>query len=356
MQVEVNLRTVPIEGLVEAARMLEHAGVDVIADSEVRRDPMLTMALLAGSTGRVGLASAVSIAFARSPMVLAYGARNINAMSHGRFHLGLGTQVKQHVLRRFSGEWSSPGPRFRDYVQAVRDVWAAWEGGGPLEHRSEHYMLDLMTPEFDLGPDSYRAVPIELAAVNAFNVGVAARLADGLRLHAFTTPAFIREVVRPNVESQAMAAGRHAGAVELIGGGFIATGSTDQQVESARETARRRIGFYGSTRTYRTVLDHHGWSDLGDELRHLSDAGEWEKLGSTVPDEVLETFVTCGTYEELIPLLQERYLGVVDRIQLPWPGGEDNSRVDWDGFGCLVARVRGLGPSSGPSGADERSN
>ena len=353
VEVEVNIRQVPLHLVGDAARSLESAGVDVVADSEVRRDPYLTMAVIAGVTERIRLATAISIAFSKSPMVHAYSARNLNELSHGRFHLGLGTQVKQHVIRRFGSDWGRPGPHLEDCVVAIRDIWHTWETGDPLVHRSEHYSIDLMTPEFDLGPDPHGAIPIEIAAVNSYNIGVAARLADGLRLHAFSTAAYIREIIKPTVEQAVHAAGRSPDSVRLIGGGFIATGETEQEVESARETARRRVGFYGSTRTYRPVLEHHGWGELGEELRRIVDAGQWDRLAAAVPDEVLEAFVCAGTYAEIVPELAARYLGTVDRVQLPWPGGEHGTAFDRDRFRAFIAEIHAFdaGGGSEPEGA-----
>lgn len=345
VEVEVNVRQVALPLVADAARLLEQAGVDVVADSEVRRDPFLTMAVMAGVTDEIHLATAISLAFTKSPMVYAYSARNLNELARGRFHLGLGTQVKQHVIRRFSSEWGRPGPHLEDCVVAIRDIWRSWETGERLDHQSTHYSIDLMTPEFDLGPDPNGAIPIEIAAVNSYNIGVAARLADGIRLHAFSTAAYIRDVIRPMVEHEVVKAGRSLDAVRLIGGGFIATGDSEQSVEAAREAARRRIGFYGSTRTYRPVLEHHGWGSLGEELRRIADAGDWDRLAAAVPDEVLEAFVCSGTYTEIVPELAKRYQGTIDRVQLPWPGGENGNVFDRDHFRDFVAEIHALSPA-----------
>lgn len=339
MQVEVNVRSVAIEALAVSASLLQSAAVDVIADSEVRRDPFLTAAMLSTTTDQVALASAVTIAFARSPMVVAYGARNLNEMSRGRFRLGVGTQVKRHVLRRFGARWESPGPMLRDYLQVLRDIWSAWEHSIPLAHESAHYTIDLMTPEFDLGPDPFGPIPIEVAAVNSFNVGVAASLGDAIRLHAFSTPEFVRRSVVPTLVEAAMASPRGADRpFDIIGGGFVATAADEEGVESQRAAARRRIAFYGSTRTYLAVLETHGWAELGTDLRALADAGRWEDMADIVPDEVLDEFVTSGTYDQIPPLIASRYGGTLTRVQVPCPPAD----ADWDAFGSMIERLHAI--------------
>lgn len=336
VQVEVNVRSVAIKALAASASLLQSAAVDVIADSEVRRDPFLTAAMLSTTTDQVALASAVTIAFARSPMVVAYGARNLNEMSHGRFRLGVGTQVKRHVLRRFGARWESPGPMLRDYLQVLRDIWSAWEHSIPLAHESAHYTIDLMTPEFDLGPDPFGPIPIEVAAVNKFNVGVAASLGDAIRLHAFSTPEFVRRSVVPTLVEAAMASPRGADRpFDIIGGGFVATAADEEGVESQRAAARRRIAFYGSTRTYLAVLETHGWAELGTDLRALADAGRWEDMADIVPDEVLDEFVTSGTYDQIPPLIASRYGATLTRVQVPCPPAD----ADWDAFGSMIERL-----------------
>lgn len=332
MQVEVNVRGLDLERVPDAARRLEAAGVHVLADGEIRRDPFISLALAAAATERIGLASAITIAFARSPMVSAYSARNLHEISGGRFSLGLGTQVKRHVLRRFSGSWDRPGPQLRDYVQAVRAIWRCWDEGVALDHHGPYYQIDLMSPEFDLGPDPNGPIDLAVAAVNAYNLETAARYADTVRLHAFCTPAYLREVIVPQLDRSSP---EGAGRPTIVGGGFIATGADEAEVAAARETARGRIGFYGTTRTYRGVLEHHGWGGLADDLRARSDAGRWSELADLVDDEVLDTFTTSAPYAGIGEAVRARYGGIVDRVQFPCPSLDD----DWDGFAEAVASV-----------------
>ncbi len=319
MRVEATLGDAPWDEIPRLARAIEAMGFDGIAQPELKRDPFLPLALAAVSTDRVRLATAVAIAFPRSPTVIAYTARNLHDLSRGRFVLGLGTQVKGHIERRFGVAWDSPGPRLREYVQAVRAVWATWQHGTPLEFRGRFYSLSLMTPEFDPGPSEYGLPKIHLAAVNPYNLRLAGEVADGLRVHPFSTPEYTREVIWPHVVRGARRAGRTLDDFELVAGGFIATGATAEEVQAARERVRYRIAFYGSTRSYRPVLEHHGWGRLNDVLHRLAGQGRWDELATAVPDEVLDAFCISGTYEEIASAVSLRLEGLVDMVTFPLP-------------------------------------
>lgn len=319
MHVEATLDDVPWEEIPRLARAIEAMGFDGIAQPELKRDPFIPLALAATATTRVRLATAVAIAFPRSPTVVAYTARNLHDLSQGRFVLGLGTQVRGHIERRFGVPWDSPGPRLRECVQALRAIWTTWEHGTPLSFRGRFYSLSLMTPEFDPGSSEYGLPKIHLAAVNPYNLRLAGELADGLRIHPFSTPEYTREVIWPNVMHGAQRAGRSLEDFELAGGGFIATGPTEEAVQAERERVRYRIGFYGSTRSYRAVLEHHGWGDLNDQLHRLAAQGRWDELAAAVPDEVLDAFCVSGTYDTIVPEVRARLEGLVDTITFPLP-------------------------------------
>ena len=325
MKVETNLREVPLTEVPAAARLAEELGFDSVAQAEVRRDPFISLTLAATTTSRVMLAPAVAIVFPRSPMIVAYMSRNIQELSQGRFTLGMGTQVKGHIERRFSTEWGRPGPRLREYVLALRAIWDCWQNGTPLHFEGEFYRFTLMTPEFSLGPTPYHPIPIQIAAVNTYLARTAGELCDGLRLHSFTTPAYIRDVIWPNVIRGAQKAGRSLDNFQMIGGGFIATGADEEAVTKAREWVRRRIAFYASTRTYLPVLEHHGWEGINPELRKLIAQNRWDELASLVDDEILDTFCTSGTYDEIVEAARKRLDGLVDMISFPLP--EDASKA-----------------------------
>ena len=245
-------------------------------------------------------------------------------MSHGRFVLGLGTQVKGHIERRFSTVWGSPGPRLREYVLALRAIWETWQNGTPLNFKGDFYAMDLMTPEFSPAPLDVPPPKVQIAAVNTYNIQLAGELCDGLRIHPFSTPAYTREVIWPNVEIGAKRSGRSLETFEMVGGGFIATARGDEDVQKAREQARYRIAFYASTRTYLPVLEHHGWGAMNGDLRRLIAQQRWGDLASVIPDDVLDEFCVSGTYTEIIPRIAARSAGVVDCIGFPLPKNLDS--------------------------------
>ncbi|WP_324275556.1 LLM class flavin-dependent oxidoreductase [Blastococcus brunescens] len=248
--------------------------------------------------------------------------------------------MKRHMEHRFGVAWDSPGPRLRDYVQALRAVWRSWHTGEPLAHWGPFYSLDLMTPEFSPGPAPHGPIAVDIAAVNPYNLELAGELCDGVRLHVFSTPGYVRDVVRPRLEAGAACAGRDLGTgFEVYGGGFVATGATAADAEQARERARARVAFYGSTLAYLPVLEHHGWGGLRAELRELVRQERWGDLAAVVPDEVLDEFCTTGTYQELAPALARRWAGLVTTVQVPAPVPFS---PQWEGFADACAAVSRL--------------
>ncbi len=343
MRIETSLGAVTIPEIAEKSKRIEAMGFDRVTASELKRDPFLPLAIAAEHTGNIELATSVAIAFPRSPTIVAHMARDLNDLSSGRFVLGLGTQVKGHIERRFATEWSSPGPRFRDYLAAVRAVWDSWDGDGALKHDGPFYKLSLMTPEFSPGPSQYRRPPVQIAGVNRYNLRLAGEVCDGLRVHPFATRRYMEETIWPAVREGAEKSGRDLKSFEMIGGGFIATGATVEEVSTASERARYRIAFYGSTRTYLPVLEAHGWGNLNGTLRRLVAEGKWEALAGAVPDEVLGEFCIAATYDEILPKIKQRYEGVVDTISLDLGVSEDEERMRQ-----LVSDVKALHPVDTP--------
>lgn len=319
MKIETLIPDGAFEQIPALARQLEEIGFDGLGQPELKHDPFVTLALAASTTERLSLATSVAIAFPRSPMVIAYQARDLQRISRGRFVLGLGTQVKGHIERRFSIVWDSPGPRLRDYVLALRAIWDAWQNGTPLNYEGRFYRFSLMTPEFDPGPLPYPPIPIQIAAVNPYNARLAGELCDGLRVHPMTTPGYLRDVLWPQVREGAARSGRDLRDFRMVGGGFIATGADEAEVQAAREHARYRIAFYASTRTYLPVLEHHGWGDLNPRLRRLIAEGRWADLAGVIPDEVLDEFCASGTYDTIAARVRQRLEGLVDVLQLDPP-------------------------------------
>jgi probable F420-dependent oxidoreductase len=307
------------------ARLAESLGFDGLVFGEIRTDPLLDATLAISATQRIQVATNVLIAFPRSPMVVAYATRNLQALSGGRFTLGIGTQVRGHITRRFAAPWDSPGPRLREYVESLRAIWACWQDGTPLDYQGRFYQFTLMTPEFNLGPSAH-STRVNVAAVNAFNIATAGMLCDGLTLHSLLTSAYLRDVIWPILERGARSAERSLERFELSGSSFLVWGPTAEAVSFGREQVRRRVAFYSSTRAYAPVLEHHGLHELGPALRKLIAENRWEELVTEVSDDVLDLFCIAGVYEEIADKVQEQLGGLVDRIHISLP--RDNNKSD----------------------------
>ena len=305
--------------VVSAAERAEAMGFDYFASPEISADPFLPLAPVALATQRIGLRTAVAVAFPRSPMVVAEIAWGLQVNSRGRFTLGLGTQVKGHNERRFSVPWVEPAKRLREYVESLRAIWRCWEHGEPLRYEGSHYRFTLMTPEFSPPPSGLPPVPIYIAAVRPTMIRLAGRVCDGVRLHGFCTRRYLSEVAVPGLEDGLARAGRPRRHFEICGGGFVATGRDEAAVARALEMIRYRIAFYGSTRTYLPVLSLHGWDDLGASLHRLSKEGRWQEMAAQVTDDVLHAFTAVATYDGLRKAVEARFGGFTDSIELGLP-------------------------------------
>jgi probable F420-dependent oxidoreductase len=312
MRVTHRLASQSLASIPAEAAWAESIGYDAISKNETAHDSFVPLTLAAISTTRAMLQTSVAIAFPRSPMITAYTARDLQDLSRGRFRLGLGTQVKGHIERRFSTAWESPGPRLREYVQALKAIWTAWETGERLEYKGKHYQFSLMTPFFSPGPGEFPPPPVYTAAVNAYNCQVAGEVADGLMLHSLTSPEYVRDVVRPALARGADRSGRDATKIAVSGGGFLVTGSNRSAIRATQAEVRKRIAFYASTRTYHSVLAPHGFEEIGQRLHEMSLRGEWAEMGELVSDEMLEAFTVSGEYDEIAAEFDRRYGGLVD--------------------------------------------
>src|SRR5918992_4891945 len=314
MRVLYHLRSKDLRAVAAEAAWAESIGYDGISSNETAHDPFMPLTLAATATSQVTLETHVAIAFPRSPMVLAYTARDLQDLSRGRFRLGLGTQVKGHIERRFSTKWESPGPKLREYVQSLRHIWDCWASGRQLDYLGKFYQFSLMTPFFSPGPSQYPPPAIFTAAVNAYNCRVAGEVSDGLMLHSLTSPDYVRQVVKPNVAKGAKQAGRDPSEVRTSGGGFIITGPDQSSLNAMKEEVRRRIAFYASTRTFSSVLQCHGFEEVGQRLHQMSLQGEWSDMTRLVSNEMLETFVIIGEYDEIADKFAQGYGGLIDEV------------------------------------------
>jgi probable F420-dependent oxidoreductase len=306
-----------------AARAAEEAGYDGVWTAEVKHDPFLPLAVAATHTSRVDLGTSIAVAFGRSPMTLANVADDLQRYSDGRFVLGLGSQIKTHIEKRFSMPFSHPAPRMREMVLAIRAIWRSWHEDEKLDFRGDFYTHTLMTPNFNPGPNPNGPARIMLAAVGELMTEVAGEVADGMLCHGFTTEAHLRNTTIPALERGLAKAGRTRADVEVKAGGFVVTGNSAEEMAEKAVATRKQIAFYGSTPAYKVVLDEHGWGDLQPELNRLSKLGRWDEMGTLIDDEVLHTFAVVAEPQDLAREIVARYGDVVDRISFTPPEGGD---------------------------------
>jgi probable F420-dependent oxidoreductase len=328
MKVDVMLRGTGLAELATEAREREAAGIDGLWSYEGPHDPFLPLMPVAEHTSRVALGTAIAVAFARSPMTTAYAAHDLQVHSKGRFLLGLGSQVKPHIERRFAMPWGQPARRMREYVQALRAIWTAWNEGERLAFRGEFYSHTLMTPFFSPPPSPYGPPAVYLAAVGDRMTRTAGEVCDGLLPHPFTTERYLREHTLPVLEEGIAASGRSRADVAIAFSGFVVSGTTEEEMAAAARGVREQIAFYGSTPAYRTVLDLHGWGELGIELNRLSrgtDADRWQRMGELVDDEVLNTFAVVAEPDRLGEAVLTRFGGLVDRFTFYTPYHHDDA-------------------------------
>ncbi len=312
-----------LAGAGTAAKEQEAAGYSGFWTAETSHDPFLPLLLAAEHTETIELGTSIAVAFARNPMTLANTGWDLQEFSKGRFILGLGSQIKPHITKRFSMEWSKPAARMREMVLAIRAIWASWETGDKLDFRGDFYTHTLMTPFFDPGPNPYGNARIFLAGVGELMTEVAGEVCDGFLCHGFTTERYLREVTIPALDRGRAKAGRAPLAdsddFEIVGPSFVVTGNTDTDLVKAAQGTRQQISFYGSTPAYRPVLELHGWGGLQDELNAMSKQGKWTEMADVIDDEVLNTFAVVGAPESIGPELRARYGDVIQRISFYAP-------------------------------------
>lgn len=306
-----------------AAKEQEAAGYSGFWTAETSHDPFLPLLLAAEHTETIELGTSIAVAFARNPMTLANTGWDLQEFSKGRFILGLGSQIKPHITKRFSMEWSKPAARMREMVLAIRAIWASWETGDKLDFRGDFYTHTLMTPFFDPGPNPYGNARIFLAGVGELMTEVAGEVCDGFLCHGFTTERYLREVTIPALDRGRAKAGKaplaESDDFEIVGPSFVVTGNTDTDLVKAAQGTRQQISFYGSTPAYRPVLELHGWGGLQDELNAMSKQGKWTEMADVIDDEVLNTFAVVGAPESIGPELRARYGDVIQRISFYAP-------------------------------------
>jgi probable F420-dependent oxidoreductase len=289
----------------------------------------MPLLLAAEHTTQLELGTSIAVAFARNPMTLANTGWDLQAYSKGRFILGLGSQIKPHITKRFSMEWSHPAARMREMILAIRAIWDTWLNGTKLDFRGDFYTHTLMTPFFT--PDAadlegFGVPKIFLAGVGTLMTEVAGEVCDGLLAHGFTTEAYLREVTLPALERGLSKAGKQRSDIEISCPTFVITGTNEEEFRAADKGVRQQIAFYGSTPAYKGVLEKHGWSELQPELNRLSKQGEWVQMGTLITDDVVDAFAVRGEPEEIPKLILARYGDVIDRVTFYTPYKSDPDR------------------------------
>jgi probable F420-dependent oxidoreductase len=316
VRLDLGLMTFDLSAVAAYAGRAEALGFGAIWSAETRHDPFLPLAVASTTTSRIGLGTAIAIAFARSPMILAHIAWDLQKASGGRFVLGLGSQVKAHNERRFSVAWEPPAPRMREVVLALRAIWGSWQQGTPLAYHGRSYRFDLMTPFFNPGPIEEPRIPVYLAGVNPQMCRVAGEVGDGLHIHSFHSARYLRECVHPAVQEGLARAGRSRADFTFRASTMVVLGDTEEERRRRARAVKQQIAFYASTRTYQSVLAIHGLEDLAPRLHARSLAGDWEGMADLITDEMLDLFAVSGSFESIGELIRERYRGLYDRTQL----------------------------------------
>lgn len=299
----------------DRAAAMEAFGYDGLLTAELSHDPFFPLVAAAQRTERVELRTGIAVAFSRNPMLLANIAWDLQELSKGRFSLGLGSQIKAHITKRFSMPWSKPAARMQDMVEAIHAIWDSWDAGERLDHRGEFYQHTLMTPMFDPGPLAHGRPKIILAAVGPLMTKVAGRVADGFVSHSFQTEAYFRDITLPALAAGAAERGRELSDLEISMPMFIVTGTTEEEMAKSAQETKQRVAFYGSTPAYKGVLDHHGWGDAQPELNRLSKEGKWVEMADVIDDEMLDAFAIVAEPNGIAPVIEERFGDIVHRTQ-----------------------------------------
>jgi probable F420-dependent oxidoreductase len=300
------------------AREVEEQGYDGAWSTETGHEPLLILAAAAPTTERLQLGTGIVVAFGRSPMITATMANDVQLLSKGRLLLGLGSQIKPHIEKRYSMPWSHPAARMREYILAMHAIWASWNDGTKLDFRGDFYTHTLMTPFFSPGPNPYGPPKVFLAAVGELMTEVAGEVADGILIHGFSTEQYVREKTMPALARGLAKSGRSAESFQVSYPGFVITGN-DAEREVASKMVKAQIAFYGSTPAYRPVLELHGWGDLQPELNGLSKRGEWGTMAGLIDDDVLDAFAVTAEPSDVASRVRERFGDVIDRFSFYAP-------------------------------------
>jgi probable F420-dependent oxidoreductase len=327
MLLDAALPPVPLQAVPGIAKEAERLGFNTLWSSETMHDPFLPIALAAEHTRELKLGTAVAVSFARSPTTMAYTAWDLAQTSGGRFFLGLGTQIKAHIERRFGMTWpESPVAQLREQINAMRALWQTWQTGERLNYRGNYYRLNLMSPFFNPGPIEHPEIPVYIAGVNTGLARLAGEVGDGFLVHPFHTPDYLKDVILPAIKQGTDKSDRETKVVSILVTAFVISDAVE------REFTRQQIAFYASTPSYRPVMAQHGWGRAAEDLSALAARGKWAEMPGIITDEMLAIFATIAPPGNLPAALKDRYTGVADRLSLYKPFDPAEVPVFWESF------------------------
>lgn len=332
MKIDTQMRDFNPGQVAEQAQRFEGMGFDGVWTFEAAHDPFLPLAIAATSTKNINIGTNISVAFGRSPFAMAQTAWDLQTGSGGRFHLGLGTQVRAHVERRFSMPFDHPAARVTDYIRCIRAIWDNFQNDTRPDYEGPYYKFKLMNPFFNPGPIDHPQIPIYLAGLNERMCRAAGEVADGFHVHPMNSAGYLREVVRPALNEGAKLQNKTVDDLLLYAPIFAVTGDTQEEQDVVEQEVRRQIGFYGSTPNYRALLEFHGFPDLGKELSKLARTGDWDRMTAMVPDKLFEEVAIVAKYPDLPKAIIERYSGLLDRVSLYFPIQADDPDARWKTF------------------------
>ena len=331
MKVSVDIGNKVLADIPALAERYEYLGYNIFDTVEARYNPFLPLVLAAEHTTNISLRTSIALAFPRSPMILASQAWDIQSYSDGRFQLGLGSQVRGHIVRRFSGTWVAPAPRMREYVQSIRSIWDCWQNGTELNFQGDHYSFTLMTPHFNPGPIKHPKIPIYISAMNPNMLKVAGEICDGVILHPLCSRKYVREIILPTLKYGLQKGGSSLSNFDILVHCFVVLSETKEDLQKARELVRKKLSFYASTKRYRPVMAVHSWEDIADKLYRLSLSGQWAAMENEITDQMINTFSIIGTPDDIVEKIKKRYgdyASSVDISLLGWNQVKDEMVKD----------------------------
>jgi len=329
MKIDILLPATSVAESASQAAEFETLGFDCVWTFEAAHDAFLPLSHAAAATSSLEIGTNIAVAFARTPFSMAQIAWDMQKNSNGRFHLGLGTQVRAHIERRFSGQFDHPAARVTDYIRCVRAIWACYQNGSKPDYQGEFYRFNLMNQFFDPGPIDHPEIPIYLAGVNPRMCRAAGEVADGFHVHPMHTASYLNEVVKPAINEGAKTRNASVDDMSLYSPVFAVTGNNQQEMDALEKTVRQQISFYATTPSYGAVLQHHGYGDLGKKLAGLMREGKMEEMGKAIPEDFLDKVAIIGPPNEIGQRLRERYDGVLDRVSLYLTMGGDAKFDQW---------------------------